>query len=105
MKTRQKGIIFFAVVAGIMLASGITIAIPGKEAEDNDLEVFVVGDGYTDEERPQFCGTNDKAKSTDFVQNLRYPQRALNLLQSQLIPPVQFGLRKQTLVILQNLIH
>lgn len=73
MKTRNKGIIFFAVVAGIMLASGITIAIPGKEAEDNDLEVFVVGDGYTDEERPQFCGTNDKAKSTDFVTEFKIP--------------------------------
>ena len=73
MKTRQKGIIFFAVVAGIMLASGITIAIPGKEAEDNDLEVFVAGDGYTDDERPQFCGTNDKAKSTDFVTEFKIP--------------------------------
>jgi len=72
-KTRQKGIIFFAVVAGIMLASGITIAIPGKEAEDNDLEVFVAGDGYTDDERPQFCGTNDKAKSTDFVTEFKIP--------------------------------
>ena len=55
MKTRQKGIIFFAVVAGLMLVSGITIAIPGKSAEDYNLEVFVAGDGYTDEERPQFC--------------------------------------------------
>ena len=73
MKTRNKGIIFFAVVAGIMLASGITIAIPGKEAEDNDLEVFVAGDGYTDDERPQFCGTNDKAKSTDFVTEFKIP--------------------------------
>ena len=73
MKTRTKGIIFFAVVAGIMLASGITIAIPGKEAEDNDLEVFVAGDGYTDDERPQFCGTNDKAKSTDFVTEFKIP--------------------------------
>ena len=73
MKTRNKGIIFFAVVAGIMLASGITIAIPGKEAEDNDLELFVAGDGYTDDERPQFCGTNDKAKSTDFVTEFKIP--------------------------------
>lgn len=73
MKTRTKGIIFFAVVAGIMLASGITIAIPGKEAEDNDLEVFVGGDGYTDDERPQFCGTNDKAKSTYFVTEFKIP--------------------------------
>ena len=74
MKTRQKGIIFFAVVAGLMLVSGITIAIPGKTAEDNNLEVFVAGeDGYTDEERPQFCGTNDKPKSTDFVTEYKIP--------------------------------
>ena len=73
MKTRKKGIIFFALVAGIMLASGITIAIPGKSSEDNDLEVFVAGDGYTDDERPQFCGTNDKAKSTDFVTEFKIP--------------------------------
>jgi len=72
-KTRQKGIIFFAVVAGLMLVSGITIAIPGKSAEDNNLEVFVAGDGYTDEERPQFCGTNDKPKSTDFVTEYKIP--------------------------------
>jgi len=72
-KTRNKGIIFFALVAGIMLASGITIAIPGKSSEDNDLEVFVAGDGYTDDERPQFCGTNDKAKSTDFVTEFKIP--------------------------------
>lgn len=73
MKTRKKGIIFFAVVAGIMLASGITIAIPGKSSVDDGLEVFVAGDGYTDEERPQFCGTNDKAKSTDFVTEFKIP--------------------------------
>ena len=73
MKTRKKGIIFFAVVAGIMLASGITIAIPAPSADDNDLEVFVGGVGYTDEEQPQFCSTNDKPKSTDFVTEYRIP--------------------------------
>jgi len=70
-KTRQKGIIFFAVVAGIMLASGITIAIPAPSSEDNDLEVFVGGVGYTDEEQSQFCSTNAKAKSTDFVREYK----------------------------------
>ena len=73
MKTRKKGIIFFALVAGIMLASGITIAIPGTPSEDNDLEVFVAGDGYTDDERSQFCGANDKAKSTNFVTEFKIP--------------------------------
>ena len=73
MKTRKKGIIFFAVVAGIMLASGITIAIPGKSVENNDLDAFDAGDGYTDNERPQYCGTNDKAKSNDFVQEYKIP--------------------------------
>ena len=73
MKTRNKGIIFFALVASIMLASGITIAIPGTEAEDIDLEVFVAVDGYTDDELPQFCSTNDKAKSTAFVTEFKIP--------------------------------
>ena len=73
MKTKTKGIIFFAVVAGIMLASGITIAIPGTPSQADDLEVFVAGDGYTDEERPQFCSSNDKPKSTNFVTEYRIP--------------------------------
>jgi len=35
-KTRKKGIIFFAVVAGIMLSSGVTIAInPGQWLDDS----------------------------------------------------------------------
>ena len=39
-----------------------------------DLEVFVAGGvGYTDEEQPQFCSTNDKPKSTDFVTEYRIP--------------------------------
>ena len=38
-KTRQKGILFFAVVAGIMLSSGITIAVnPGQWFGDSGLE-------------------------------------------------------------------
>ena len=80
MKTRTKGIIFFAFVGGIMLASGITIALPGTvsgptdpEINQDELEPLVLGDGYTDEQRPQFCGTNDKAKSTDFVTEYRIP--------------------------------
>ena len=37
MKTRKKGIIFFAIVAGIMLSSGVTIAVnPGQWFEDSN---------------------------------------------------------------------
>ena len=36
MKTRTKGIIFFAFVGGIMLASGVTIAIPASFFENSD---------------------------------------------------------------------
>ena len=39
MKTRKKGILFYAVVAGIMLSSGVTIAVnPGQWFGDSSLE-------------------------------------------------------------------
>ena len=39
MKTRKKGILFFAIVAGIMLSSGVTIAInPGQWFGDSSME-------------------------------------------------------------------
>ena len=85
MKTRKKGIIFFALVAGIMLASGITIAIPGKSAEDTETVESIedvggdtiasldVGSGYSDDEKLQHCSTSDKAKSNYFVREYKIP--------------------------------
>ena len=78
MKTRKKGILFFAVVAGIMLSSGVTIAInPGQWLDDSSLEgdfqiptaeEFVAYDpyvlglelGYNSCEILQFCSANDQ---------------------------------------------
>ena len=51
MKTRKKGILFFAVVAGIMLSSGVTIAInPAQWFGDPTANI----DEITDEEIDAF---------------------------------------------------
>ena len=80
MNTRKKGIIFFALVAGIMLSSGVTIAINPASWFDNssDLDVTVTEtgsplDSYSLEEQPQFCGTSEKAKKNTYVQEFKIP--------------------------------
>ena len=89
MKTRQKGILFFAVVAGIMLSSGITIAVnPGQwfgdssmddgmkipTAEDLDaLDVDALSLGYSSDEVSQFCSTNEHAFSNEYVKEYKIP--------------------------------
>jgi len=79
-KTRKKGIIFFAVVAGIMLSSGITIAInPASWFDDSsepDVKITKTLsplDSYSLEEQPQFCGTNENAKKNTYVQEFKIP--------------------------------
>ena len=82
MKTRTKGIIFFAFVGGIMLASGVTIAIPASFFENSDTTLDSL-DGtdpydpasldYIGDERLQFCGVNDKAKSNSYVKEYKIP--------------------------------
>ena len=72
MKTRKKGILFFAIVAGIMLSSGVTIAInPAQwfepstvntsELTDEEFDALGLGIGYSDDEALQFCSTNEYA--------------------------------------------
>ena len=79
MKTRTKGIIFFAFVGGIMLASGVTIAIPSSFFENSDttldsLEDIELDDlDYVGDQRLQFCGVNDKAKSNSYVKEYKIP--------------------------------
>ena len=80
MKTRKKGIIFFAVVAGIMLSSGITIAVNPASWFDDSSEPDVIItetlsplDSYSLEEQPQFCGTNESAKKNTYVQEFKIP--------------------------------
>ncbi len=90
MKTRTKGILFFAVVAGIMLSSGITIAInPGQwfdvddsstiaditdeELDAFDLDALGLDLGYNAVESLQFCSTNDQPMSNEYVKEYKIP--------------------------------
>ncbi|MGB1378413.1 MAG: lyase [Nitrosopumilus sp.] len=81
MKKQTKGILAFAFLGGIMLTSGVLIAIPGYDedvdyAAMNDPEVTITGtpaDNYPDVERSQFCSSDKIAKSTKFVQEFIIP--------------------------------
>ena len=91
MKTRKKGILFFAIVAGIMLSSGVTIAInPAQWFGDS----FIVGDlqiptvekldafdldalglelDYSGDEERQFCSANESNASNEYVKEYKIP--------------------------------
>ena len=83
MKTRTKGILFFAVVAGIMLSSGVTIAInPGQWFDNSsDFDTYTPEEfdalglelGYTGDELLQFCSSNEQAMSNDYVVEYKIP--------------------------------
>ena len=88
MKTRKKGIIFFLVVAGIMLSSGVTIAInpaqwfgnssdfdqiTPEELDAFDLDALDLELGYNDDESLQFCSTNKEALSNEYVKEYKIP--------------------------------
>jgi len=93
-KTRKKGILFFAVVAGIMLSSAVTIAIPkdeiaqwfGDSSLDDGLQIPTAEEldafdpdslglelGYSDDESLQFCSTNEQAMSNEYVKEYKIP--------------------------------
>jgi len=90
-KTRKKGILFFAVVAGIMLSSGVTIAInpaqwfgdssledglqmpTAEELDAFDLDALGLELGYSDAESLQFCSANEQAKSNEYVKEYKIP--------------------------------
>jgi len=90
-KTRKKGILFFAIVAGIMLSSGVTIAInPAQWFGDSSLEdglqmptaeeldafdpdALGLELGYSDAESLQFCSTNEQARSNEYVKEYKIP--------------------------------
>jgi len=87
-KTRKKGIIFFAVVAGIMLSSGVTIAInpaqwfgdssdfdeiTAEELDAFDLDTLGLELGYSDDESLQFCSANEQARSNEYVKEYKIP--------------------------------
>ena len=89
MKTRKKGILFFAVVAGIMLTSAVTLAVNPAQwfgessLEDNlqiptteELDAFdidALGLGYSDDEQSQFCSTSQQAMSNEYVKEYKIP--------------------------------
>jgi len=85
-KTRKKGILFFAVVAGIMLTSAVTLAVnPAQWVDDSsdfdemtqeELDAFdldALGLGYSSDELSQFCSTNKQAMSNEYVKEYRIP--------------------------------
>ena len=80
MNPRKKGILFFAVVAFIMLSSAVVIAIPGGffgisdvTVSEEELDILVQELGYTDEESLQFCSTNEQARSNEYVKEYKIP--------------------------------
>ncbi|RDJ32595.1 MAG: lyase [Crenarchaeota archaeon] len=75
MKKRTKGIIMFAFLGGIMLTSGIVIAIPNIAPVETDENITITGtpaDNYPDEQRDRFCGTGN-AKSTSYIKEFKLP--------------------------------
>jgi len=88
-KTRKKGILFFAVVAFIMLSSAVMIAVnPGQwfgdssdfdeiptdeELDAFDLDTLGLELGYSDDESLQFCSANEQARSNEYVKEYKIP--------------------------------
>ena len=88
MKTRKKGILFFAVVAFIMLSSAVMIAInpaqwfgdssdfdeiTAEELDAFDLDTLGLELGYSDDESLQFCSANEQARSNEYVKEYKIP--------------------------------
>ena len=75
MKKQTKGILAFAFLGGLMLTSGVLIAIPGFDedvdyAAMNDPEITITGtpaDTFPDDMRPIYCSSGNNAQSTDYV--------------------------------------
>ena len=71
MKKQTKGILAFAFLGGLMLTSGVLIAIPGFDedvdyAAMNDPAVTITGtpaDNFPDNQRTTFCSSGGDAKS------------------------------------------
>ena len=88
MKKQTKGYLAFAFLGGIMLTSGVLIAIPGFDedvdyAAMNDPEVTITGtpaDNFPDDQRTTFCSSGGDAKSTDYVNEYMIPTECANPL-------------------------
>ena len=88
MKKQVKGYLAFAFLGGIMLTSGVLIAIPGFDEEVdyaamNDPEVTITGtpsDNFPDDQRTTFCSSGGDAKFTDYVNEYMIPTECTNPL-------------------------
>jgi virginiamycin B lyase len=87
-KKQVKGYLAFAFLGGIMLTSGVLVAMTGYDPEVDyaavdDPEVTITGtpsDNFPDEQRTTFCSSGGDAKSTDYVNEYVIPTECTNPL-------------------------
>ena len=88
MKKQVKGYLAFAFLGGIMLTSGVLVAMTGYDpdvdyAAVDDPEVTITGtpsDNFPDNQRTTFCSSGGDAKSTDYVNEYMIPTECTNPL-------------------------
>ena len=88
MKKQVKGYLAFAFLGGIMLTSGVLVAMTGYDpdvdyAAVDDPEVTLTGtpsDNFPDDQRTTFCSSGGDAKSTDYVHEYIIPTECTNPL-------------------------
>ena len=88
MKKQTKGILAFIFLGGIMLTSGVLIAMTGYDpdvdyAAMSDPEITITGtpaDNFPDDQRTTFCSSGGDAKSTDYVTEYLIPTECTNPL-------------------------
>jgi virginiamycin B lyase len=81
-KGKFKRYLVFLFLGGIMVTSGILVAFPGINPEQENPDVTITGtpaDNYPDAQRAQFCGEG-LAKSTQFVTEYQIPTECTNPL-------------------------
>ena len=79
---KRKAVIVTIFFGFILLSSTIFFAIPGPAPAENNPDLTLTGtpaDNYLDEERAQFCGSNNP-KSTDYIQEYSIPTECTNPL-------------------------
>jgi len=87
-KKQVKGYLAFAFLGGIMLTSGVLVAMTGYDpdvdyAAVDDPEVTITGtpaDNFPDEQRTTFCSSGGDAKSTNYVNEYVIPTECTNPL-------------------------
>jgi len=75
-KKKTKGIILAAFFGIIMLTSAAASSLPRTPVDNPDNQITITGtpmDNYPDVQRPQFCSSEDIAKSNAFVKEYKIP--------------------------------